>query len=102
MRILHFRIEGQIIKPNGDFSGIVSGTKQYLYAQFHFSKEWNGAVKVAEFRRFLQDPISVAVKNNICEIPESVLSGKELYVRVIGKKKEMRIRTNECTVKQEA
>lgn len=40
MRTLKFIVEAQNIKedPNCDFSGLVKGTKGYLYAEFIFRK----------------------------------------------------------------
>lgn len=101
MKFLNFKVKDQDIQKDGDFSRIASGTSGYLYAKFSFSKEWIGAVKVAEFRKFLQDPVSVPVKNNICEIPAEVLDERRFFVRVVGKKGNMKIRTNECDVTQE-
>lgn len=36
MRILQFRINGQKLSKDGDFSGLIAGTKGYLYAAYNF------------------------------------------------------------------
>ena len=37
MRILQFKVTGQNLSKDGDFSGIVAGTKGYLYTEY---KRW--------------------------------------------------------------
>lgn len=34
MRILQFKVTGQNLSKDGDFSGIVAGTKGYLYTEY--------------------------------------------------------------------
>lgn len=40
MRILQFKVAGQNLSKDGDFSGIVAGTKGYLYTEYNFDSEW--------------------------------------------------------------
>lgn len=104
MRTLNFLVEGQRLRadPSCDFSGIVPGTSNYLFAEFSFSKEWTGTVKVAEFkkRRGLK-PASVPIVNGRCEIPSEVLTGSKFFINVIGKNGSYKITTNESLIKQE-
>lgn len=104
MRTLDFLVEDQklIPDPSCDFSGIVPGTSGYLFAEFSFSKEWAGTVKVAEFkkRRGIK-PTSVPIVNGRCEIPSEALTGSKIFIRVVGKNGRYKITTNECFVKQE-
>ena len=39
MRILQFKVTGQNLSKDGDFSGIVAGTKGYLYTAYNFDGE---------------------------------------------------------------
>lgn len=104
MRTLKFLVEGQKLRadPSCDFSGIVSGTSSYLFAEFSFSKEWAETVKVAEFkkRRGLK-PIAVPIVNGRCEIPSEALTGSKFFINVIGKNGSYKITTNESLIKQE-
>ena len=50
MRILQFRINGQKLSKDGDFSGLIAGTKGYLYAAYNFDREWDGCKKAAVFK----------------------------------------------------
>lgn len=49
MRILQFRINGQKLSKDGDFSGLIAGTKGYLYTAYNFDGEWDGCKKAAVF-----------------------------------------------------
>lgn len=51
MRILQFKVTGQNLSKDGDFSGIVAGTKGYLYTEYNFDSEWDGCKKAAVFLR---------------------------------------------------
>lgn len=51
MRILQFRINGQKLSKDGDFSNLVAGTKGYLKAAFNFDEDWDGCRKAAVFLR---------------------------------------------------
>lgn len=104
MRTLKFLVDKQKLTadPSCDFSGLVPGTSNYLFAEFSFSKEWTGTVKVAEFKkRRGGEPISVPIINGRCEIPSEILTGSKFFINVIGKNGSYKITTNECFVKQE-
>ena len=105
MRTLKFIVDGQIIKkdPDCNFDGLVPGSEGYLRAQFSFSKEWDGCVKVASFwsvmgkeyePQVLEDGVS-------CMIPSEALERYSYDIRVIGKKENYRISTNKVTVCQD-
>lgn len=99
MRILDFAVSGQNIEKQGDFSGIVKGTKGYLRARFAFDSEWNGCKKVAVFEKNLKE-YPAPLKENMCEIPEEALTWNRFYVRVVGEKDGKRITTRKVTVDQ--
>ena len=42
MRTLQFKVDGQNLSKDGDFSGLIAGTKGYLYAEYNFDGEWGG------------------------------------------------------------
>lgn len=103
MRVLNFRADGQVLKKDGNFDDLYPGSAGYLYAEFNCSRDWLGMVKVAEFRlRLKGDPVSVAVINGRCEIPESICAASYFFVRLIGKKGRVRLTTGDCEVKQYA
>lgn len=106
MRELKFIIDKQSIayEPDCDFSGIVQGTSNYLSASFSFSKEWNGFVKVAEFRSGINatNPIfPVAITNGKCLVPSEVTKGRSWSVRIVGKKADTVLTTKSIRVTQE-
>ncbi len=100
MRTLQFKVTQQKLKKNGDFSGIVSGTKGYLEAAFLFSEEWIGMKKVAVFYRYHDKEYPVPIINGKCLVPEEVTGCTSWKVRVVGQNEECRITTDEEEVKQ--
>lgn len=104
MRTLQFLVDDQIIKqhPQCDFSGLVPGTEEYLQAEFHFSPEWDGCVKVASFYSSLgrEYKPQVLKDGKTCMIPTEALKKRIFKVQVIGKKGDLKLTTNKMTVSQ--
>lgn len=102
MRILKFIVTDQKIEkdPECDFSGLVSGTKGYLYAQFSFSKEWEGC-RVAAVFSCLKKEYSSPIVNGMCQIPEEALQWEEFGVSVVGCREGYMNVTNYIKVSQE-
>lgn len=104
MRTLRFIVEDQIIKqdPNCDFNDLVPGTKGYLQAEFVFSPEWNGFVKVATFHSIMgkEYPPQVLKDGKTCTIPVEALKRRTFKVGVIGKKNGVNMTTNKVAVSQ--
>lgn len=104
MRTLNFIVTGQTISldPNCDFSGLVPGTKGYIQAEFSFSKEWDGCVKVAAFFSNLGEEYEPKIIDNklTCIIPSEALRKSIFKVQVIGQKYELKLCTNKVVVYQ--
>lgn len=103
MRVLIFDVDGQKIKPNPqcDFSGIVKGTKGYLYAKFNLSpSEWGGCGKLAVFTCFGEE-YPERLEGDICLIPHEALSHNRFKVHVVGIRPGYRIQTNTIEIIQE-
>lgn len=96
MRVLDFIAAGQTLRrdPQCDFTGIVSGSRGYLQANFRFSKEWTGCKKVAVFLcKGTEYP--VGIKNNMCMIPwEALENTRVVQLYVIGRREGYQITTN--------
>ena len=102
-RILRFKVDGQLIEkdPTCDFSGLTPGTNGYLTAEFNFSREWDGCVKVVGFRSGNNEYEPKVLRDGrFCIIDEDVLKRPMFYIYVVGKKGEYRIKTNEVAIKQ--
>jgi len=104
MRTLKFIIDGQIIKqdPTCDFTNLIPGTEGYLQAEFSFSKEWDGCIKVASFKSAMGKEYTpqLLVKGKTCDIPNEALSKKLFRVGIIGKKGDLKLTTNYIDVYQ--
>lgn len=104
MRILKFIVENQKIKqdPSCDFSGLVAGTEGYLKAEFVFSKEWDGFLKVAAFWSLGREcPPQILKDGKTCLIPTEALKWTDFEVGVVGKTKDCKIKTDKVRVVQE-
>lgn len=109
MRILEFTVRKQRLlrTPTCDFSGLVAGSKGYLYAKFNLSPEWDSCRTAAKF--VVKDDTgeheygALLDDNRTCIIPSEALVGDKFYVSVKGVKDGGRyqIESSEIAVKQE-
>lgn len=104
MRTLRFIIDGQRITqdPSCDFTGLVPGTEGYLKAEFSFSPEWTGCVKVASFYSIMGEefPCQVLMDGKSCNIPAKATKNRIFKVQVLGKRNDFKITTNRVEVNQ--
>lgn len=105
MRTLKFIVDGQTIKkdPNCNFDGLVPGSEGYLQAEFSFSRDWDGAVKVAGFytRMGKECPPQILTDGMRCTIPPEATKNRVFKVKMLGKTKNYTIETNRVEVTQE-
>ena len=99
MRTLQFKVAGQSLSKNGDFSSIVAGTKGYLYTEYNFDSEWDGCKKAAVFSRYNKE-YPVPIMNGKCRVPDEITEYKRWKVYLVGERKGYRITTNEVEVIQ--
>lgn len=99
MRTLQFKVAGQSLSKNGDFSGLVAGTKGYLYAAYNFDGEWDDCKKAAVFVRYEKE-YPVPIMNGKCRVPDEITGYKRWKVYLVGVKDGYRITTNEVEVRQ--
>lgn len=97
MRNLEFKIEGQKLTKSGDFSGIIAGTKNYLRCVFSFNDPyWDSMAKVAVFN----DSTAVAIKSNMCLVPNDVSDDRNFKLYVVGKNGNTIANTNKILIEQ--
>lgn len=101
MRILKFNVVRQILERDNscDFNGIVSGSKNYLEANFTFSPEWDDYKKIAVFVNGNKEYPSAIVKGK-CKIDNDALTSRYFRIYVVGKKGEEQINTTSIKVRQ--
>ena len=102
MKTLPFKVEGQRLKraDASSFTHLVAGSKGYLRASFSFDKDWDGLARVAVFTVGTKSEY-FRLKNDICDIPDSVTDSASFYVSVVGVKQGAMITTNKIRIKQE-
>ena len=94
MRIIKFVVDNDKIRkdPDSDFSNLSKNPS--VQAQFSFSKEWDGFIKVIGFRRGNKElEPRILSRGTTCEIPLEALKGTFFRMHVLGKKGERRIIT---------
>ena len=99
MRYLDFVVDKQNIKKQGDFSGLVAGTKGYLLARFSFTSDWSRHRKVAVFTcRDGEHP--VLLSGGVCQVPDEVAACGTFKVHVVGARGDDTIMSGRTTVIQ--
>ena len=105
MRVLSFIVDKQIITPDPkcDFRGLVPGTSDYLKAEFSFSPEWKGTVKVVGFLDSTgkEYPPQVLKDGKTCVIPSEALKNRAFKLHVLGKRGKFMMTTNPVRVVQD-
>ena len=100
MRILQFKVSGQSLSKDGDFSGLVAGTRGYLQTAYNFDSEWDGCKKAAVFSRYGTD-CPAPIINGKCAVPDTIAESRKWKVRLVGERDGYRITTNDVEVTQE-
>lgn len=98
-RILAFKVSRQKIEKNGDFSGLVKGTRGYLQVALSYTNEWNGCKKAAVFYAGEKE-YCVPVINDRCAVPDEVADKTFWELKLVGEKAGFRITTNTVGVTQ--
>ena len=104
VRTLKFIVDRQIIRqdPACDFSDLIPGTEGYLKAEFSFSPEWKGCVKVADFQCYgIEYPPQILADGKTCKIPMEAAAMPYFQIGVLGKRKGFKITTNKILVVQD-
>lgn len=100
MRKLMFAVEGQKLSKQGDFSGIMAGSKGYLCCHVQLrDNDWLYSKKVMVFN----DEYAVALNADFeCTVPDDVTDGRSFKVQLIGQTGKTRMKTNPVLVEQVA
>ena len=81
---LEFDIKNQQIIRR-DVNRPVANSKNFLYAHFTFSEEWNNLDKYAIFTYNTLTFKSLLKEDNTCIVPSDVIKADGFYVGVVGK-----------------
>ena len=104
MRVLRFIVDGSNIiqDPSCDFSGLFPGSETCIKAEFAFSQEWTGMIKVAAFWSIIgsEYPPQILDDTNSCLIPNEALIRPAFKIQLLGKSAKTMIKTNNITVYQ--
>lgn len=84
MRTLNFEINGQNLKKNGDFTGLIIGSSGFLKCHADFSSDWDQCLIAASFWVNEEEYPVILDDNNECLIPDEVTSNKKFSVSFTG------------------
>lgn len=98
-RTLMFKISGQKIEKNGDFSHLVKGTRGYLQVSFSCTHEWNSCKKAAVFLTGEKE-YPVPVVGDKCDVPDEVAEKSIWELKLVGERDGFRIITDTVGVTQ--
>ena len=87
MRTLEFVVDKQNISKQGDFSGLVAGTKGYLQARFSFSVDWASYRKGAVFT-CCDGEFAALIEGGVCKVPDEAAACTTFKVHVVGRKSD--------------
>lgn len=104
-RTLEFEVIKQRLKKKRgcDFTGLVSGSVNYLRAKFYFSEEWTDCVKIATFETQNDSRVSISIQldeNDSCIVPGEIAKAERFTVSVLGGTTDYKICTGTTKVKQ--
>lgn len=101
MRNLKFNVSGQVLERDEtcDFKGLVSGSKNYLTAEFNFNSEWDGYKKIAIFVNG-DNEYPTPLIGDKCKINNDALTSRSFRVYIIGRKGTEQINTTSIKVRQ--
>ena len=94
MRTIKFNVTNQTIAidPSCDFSNFKRDHD--LTAEFEFSSDWDGFVRVAGFSRGGEESVGrTLMHGSTCTIPKEMLKGSFFRLYVLGKKGEVTRKT---------
>ena len=100
MKELKFRVDGQQIKTEETYTGIVRGSHKYLRLVFSFCHEWKGYITVINVRDADGNEYNAYNTPDGVILPKEITSTSRLYIRVFGRKGESTVQTNTVTIEQ--
>lgn len=104
MRVLKFRVDGQVMRldPDTDVVGLVPGSEGYLEAQFTCSSEWDALTKVVGFWSALGVEYTPQAldEHGKCVIPVDAAKHRSFKIGLYGKSLELKLTTNKVEVIQ--
>lgn len=98
-RVLDFSVDRQRLSKDGDFSGLVAGSRGYLLARFSFSSDWQGYNKVAVFSCGDAE-YPACITGGVCNVPDEAARRQSFRLYVAGRKGDTVIKSSRVTVIQ--
>lgn len=100
MRNLYFRVDGQELKPEEQYTGIMRGSHRYLNLMFEFGREWANYKKVVSVKDVEGNEYNVVITRNGVLLPKDVTGTSRLYITVYGSDGKTTVKTNTVTIEQ--
>ena len=81
---LLFDVKHQVISYDDKTNRVVEKSRNYLYAKFNFTSDWDGVIKTAVFVSAKGEAYNVILENDRCAIPWEVIGYPRFSVSVFG------------------
>lgn len=103
MRNLYFRVDGQTLKAEEEYTGIMRGSHRYLNLMFEFGREWANYKKVVSVKDVEGNEYNEYndfITRNGVLLPKDVTGTSRLYITVYVSDGKTTVKTNTVTIEQ--
>lgn len=101
MRTLSFKVDGQKLSKDGDFSNIIRGSKRYLRCKFSFEgNDWDRHRLIAVFEVNDEEHAVLLNPDKTCLVPDEVTNASSIILYVVGVLRDEKIVTNKELIEQ--
>ena len=101
MRTLSFKVNGQKLSKDGDFSNIIRGSKRYLQCKFCFEgNDWIRHRLIAVFEANGEEHAVLLRPDKTCLVPDEATDASSIVLTVVGVLGDEIIVTNNELIEQ--
>ena len=100
MRNLYFRVDGQTLKAEEEYTGIMRGSHRYLNLMFDFGREWANYKKVMSVKDVEGNEYNSVITRNGVVLPQEITGTSRLYITVYVGDGKTTVKTNTVTIEQ--
>lgn len=100
MKKLRFIVNGQELKPEEQYTGIMRGSHRYLNLMFEFGREWTNYKKVVSVKDVEGNEYNAVITRNGVLLPKDVTGTSRLYITVYVSDGKTTVKTNTVTIEQ--
>ena len=100
MKELRFRVDGQTLKAEEEYTGIMRDSHRYLRFVFSFCREWANYKKVVQVKDANGKEYNAYNTPDGVVLPQEITGTSRLYITVYGSNGKTTVKTNTVTIEQ--